>query len=63
MLYDAYDTNGSAIPEKMQEALSLLQQIKDYRLADSYESIFQPDTQEGNPEIMFSSNIWHLTAI
>lgn len=54
MLYDAYDTNGNAIPEKMQEILSLLQQIKGYTLASSYESIFQPDTQEENLEIMFS---------
>lgn len=54
MLYDAYDTNGNAIPEKMQEILSLLQQVKGYTLANSYESVFQPDTQEGNPEIMFS---------
>ena len=56
MLYDAYDTNGNAIPEKMQEILSLLQQVKGYTLANSYESVFQPDTQEGNPEIMFSES-------
>ncbi len=54
ILYDAYDAGGNALPEKMQEVLSLLQQIKGYTLATDYESIFQPDTQEGNPEIIFS---------
>ena len=63
-LYEAYDEAGNVIPDKMREVLSITEQIHGYDLCDDFESLFQKDMQEDNPEIIFSTkylapNNWH----
>ena len=64
ILYDAYDEAGNAVLDKMREVLEVAEQIHGYDLCDDFESLFQSDTQETNPEIIFSTkylepNSWH----
>lgn len=54
LLFDAYDNNGNALPEKMKEVVTLLQTIKGYQLADRTRDNFLSDKQANSPEIMFS---------
>lgn len=54
MLAEAYDENGNAIPSKMGEIVSLLEEIKGYSLADRMRDNFISEKQLASPEIMFS---------
>jgi len=54
LLFDAYDSNGKAIPSKMEEVLTLLQSIKGYSLAARVRDNFISEKQLTSPEIMFS---------
>lgn len=66
LLFEGYDTSGKANPAKMQEVLTIADQIKGYSLSDSFEAIFQGKNQESNSEIIFSTkylapNNWHTS--
>ncbi|WP_455673203.1 RagB/SusD family nutrient uptake outer membrane protein [Phocaeicola sp.] len=54
LLFDAYDENGKAITSKMEEIVTLLQQIKGYELAARTRDNFISSMQKDSPEIMFS---------
>ncbi|MFC4873034.1 RagB/SusD family nutrient uptake outer membrane protein [Negadavirga shengliensis] len=56
LLYDAYDPQGNARIDAMNEALPYLASLMaaGYQLAPDYTEVFRDGTQEGNPEILFS---------
>lgn len=65
-LYEAYDKSGNALPDKMKDVLSIAEQIHGYSLCDNFVDLFKDDTQETNPEIIFSTkylapNNWHTS--
>lgn len=56
LMYIAYSGNGVADLVLLQQAKSLATEImgSGYTLAPQFESVFRDNTQEGNPEIIFS---------
>lgn len=54
LLYDAYDASGNAIPDVMNQASTLLNQITGYTLAADYSDNFNDKKQQESPEIMMS---------
>ncbi|WP_186758042.1 RagB/SusD family nutrient uptake outer membrane protein [Echinicola salinicaeni] len=56
LMYDAYDENGNAKMDVLQDAKSLATSLMGagYGLADEYVNVFKDGTQEGNKEIIFS---------
>lgn len=56
LMFAAYGDNGIADQTMLMQARDVAREIMDagYVLAPAFESVFRDDTQEGNPEIIFS---------
>ena len=56
LMFNAYDENGNAKPDILQEAQQLIPPILEagYELDQNYSDVFKDGTQEGNREIIFS---------
>ena len=54
MIFNAYDENGNADPNKMKEVIPILEGIQGYALAENFNENFISAKQQTSPEIMFS---------
>lgn len=54
MIFNAYDENGNAKPDKMKEVLPILESIKGYSLSENLRDNFVSTKQLTSPEIIFS---------
>ena len=54
MIFNAYDDNGVANPEKMREVIPVLESVKGYALATNLRDNFVSSKQLASPEIIFS---------